>query len=335
MAIHVVIHEVGDGETFHSTSNAFGAFISENKKTKIKVTGEHALPRPVGSRCLMQFTPAVKVCRATVKLISEDLEYSNIYATCLTRVVSMSKGALSKLYPAEYNSLRGAISRAKVRCLPFDKRLKDLRNWLAHIGPRPCPGYSIDRRDYYKGYEVDNLRWASKLTQTLNRRVTKFHTLPGVGRLSTRQLADRLGLPYSTVYKRLRHGWTVEKMLAQLPAGVRKWQWPAGFEEYRLLYNVRPKTQFLTSPLDWVITYIRKLLLSSSCSDEQQEALARGIDELEEVRSHLLTEENEFRASQIEKLAAPFMPLKASGFGSPSAIGVHAVPADSELSLAL
>jgi hypothetical protein len=41
------------------------------------------------------------------------------------------------------------------------------------VGPRPTPQHSLDRIDNEKGYEPGNVRWASKLQQTHNRRSCK------------------------------------------------------------------------------------------------------------------------------------------------------------------
>jgi hypothetical protein len=54
-----------------------------------------------------------------------------------------------------------------------DEWLHDFQAFYDHIGPKPGPGYSVDRIDNNGNYEPGNVRWATPLEQNHNRRPPK------------------------------------------------------------------------------------------------------------------------------------------------------------------
>lgn len=71
---------------------------------------------------------------------------------------------------------------------------------------------SIDRIDDDKGYCPENCRWATALEQQNNTRWNRKITYNGKT-LSVARWADKLGMPYTTLYGRLTAGWDIEKAL--------------------------------------------------------------------------------------------------------------------------
>lgn len=89
------------------------------------------------------------------------------------------------------------------------------RAWIVeHIGPRP-PRLTLDRIDNDRGYEPGNLRWATRSTQSRNRRIARRITHPRTGEtLNLVEWEARLGIDRITIKSRIdKLGWPIDKAL--------------------------------------------------------------------------------------------------------------------------
>lgn len=104
--------------------------------------------------------------------------------------------------------------------------LRDFPAFLASVGPRYRRELTLDRIDGDRGYEVGNLRWADKQTQTQNRKNTVRLTSGGVTR-TLAEWASLLGVTSALLHGRRAKGWTDEEIVAghqQVVApGTRNW----------------------------------------------------------------------------------------------------------------
>ena len=88
----------------------------------------------------------------------------------------------------------------------------DFDAFLADMGPRPSAEYSIDRKDNNGPYDKDNCVWATREEQQRNRRVNVVLEFNGK-RQTVVEWATEVGLLPSTLYSRLRLGWSAERAL--------------------------------------------------------------------------------------------------------------------------
>lgn len=154
-------------------------------------------------------------------------------------------------HTAEYCALKNAIHRCHnedhiayynygargIRVCDEWRTKNGFFDFLAHIGKRPGPEYSLDRIDNDRNYEPGNVRWADRKTQQQNRRrkpdrVTKDYgwglahaksNPSGIGgslspiieyqgrRQTLADWCDDLGIKRATVRQRLDRGLTVEQ----------------------------------------------------------------------------------------------------------------------------
>lgn len=166
---------------------------------------------------------------------------------CLRReinaVCSIKHGAFvgvrrGSAHPPEYNTWSGIIQRCENPKVAAFKDYggrgvricaewrHDFAAFLAHVGPKPSRGHSLDRIDNARGYEPGNVRWATMREQTRNTRRNFFITHDGET-LCAADWAERTGVPENTIKARIRRGVPVERALnpRHLPTGR-----PAGFK---------------------------------------------------------------------------------------------------------
>ena len=85
--------------------------------------------------------------------------------------------------------------------------VKDFAAFYAHVGPAPDAGRAaqLDRINNERGYEPNNLRWATPTQQLNNTRRTVSVEIAGEV-MTLHELCERYSLPYTTVSARWRRG---------------------------------------------------------------------------------------------------------------------------------
>lgn len=90
-------------------------------------------------------------------------------------------------------------------CYEWNGESRPLRDWSLILG--------INLKTLYhrleEGWSIDK----AFSTPVKSRSATKYLTLPDGEQITTSALADRLGVPQSTVYSQVERGWSVERIL--------------------------------------------------------------------------------------------------------------------------
>lgn len=164
-------------------------------------------------------------CGATTRVVSANLRRGLTRSCgCLSRASASalftkhgegSKGRES----AEYKTWRAMIARCT---RPTNNRYADygargvtvcdawrtsFETFLADMGRKPSPLHTIDRKKSDGNYEPDNCRWATPVEQRRNRRRDDIQWVAIGGEwLPTSEAARRLGMPATTLRRRIREG---------------------------------------------------------------------------------------------------------------------------------
>jgi len=93
-----------------------------------------------------------------------------------------------------------------------DRWLKDKRNFLLDMGPKPGPKYSIDRINNDGDYSPENCKWATRIEQMNNTRKNVFLEYNGK-RMTVSQWGRELNINTQTLWGRINAGWSNEKIL--------------------------------------------------------------------------------------------------------------------------
>lgn len=175
-------------------------------------------------------------CGATLSARASHL-VSGVVASCgcrrreLISQLSIKHGhyAGNKASPsyASWSAMHDRCGRYKgYETVSICKEWSDFTVFLADMGERPSLKHSIDRIDPSGNYEPGNCRWATAFEQ--NRNKLNNHRITHAGEtLTVTEWAERLGIPHSILYRRLKLGWDAKRTIETPVAKRRHSGWRA------------------------------------------------------------------------------------------------------------
>lgn len=87
-----------------------------------------------------------------------------------------------------------------------------IQRFFHDMKDRPSMNHSVHRIDNNGNYEPGNCRWATKVEQARKKRNTRLIEFNGKS-LCAPEWSEETGLPLTTIYNRVRAGWSAERIL--------------------------------------------------------------------------------------------------------------------------
>jgi hypothetical protein len=127
------------------------------------------------------------------------------------------RGMISRCHNPKNKSFKRYGGRGIRVCDRWNDPVHGYANFLADMGPRPGPEYSIDRYPIKNGnYELGNCRWATMTEQNRNRKDNRM--LTAFGRTQCMAAwAEEFGVTSGLIYRRLKEGWGLSDAISKPP----------------------------------------------------------------------------------------------------------------------
>jgi hypothetical protein len=147
-------------------------------------------------------------CQSKVRRNAANTTHGKAYTDIYKTWEGMLQRCLNRKND-HYHIYGGRGIRVCNRWLNFEK-------FLADMGERPGPGYSLDRKDNDGHYEPGNVRWATHKEQCNNTRRNVCAQINGV-RMTGSEIGEKFGIDSTTVRDRIKRGCCEACIVAKPP----------------------------------------------------------------------------------------------------------------------
>ena len=129
-----------------------------------------------------------------------------------TRLYKIWYGIIRRTEDSKRKEYKDYGGRGIKMCAEWRESYEVFRDWAQQNGYED--NLSIDRIDNDGGYSPLNCRWTDKYKQANNRANSCVLSFDGVSK-TTSEWSHELGVPYSRLKKRVRLGWSAERVLSE------------------------------------------------------------------------------------------------------------------------
>jgi hypothetical protein len=171
-------------------------------------------------------------CGNKTKVTSSNLQTGHSLSCGCLKAETMSKNMFKhgKVRTRAYQSWEGMIFRCSNknstgykyyggRGIRVCDRWENFINFHEDMGD--CPdGLTIERINTNDDYKPGNCKWATYKEQNLNKRNNRYLSFNGTTKM-LREWASDIGVCRSTIYRRIKKGWSIEKIL--IKDGRQRW----------------------------------------------------------------------------------------------------------------
>lgn len=181
--------------------------------------------------------------KGLIDLLKNDEKYAARYAELLQDITCMKQAQLKQKYKGEFQSWKNRKFWCKKYKKPWDDGLVSFIGFLESVGPKPHIDDTLDRIASGGLYKLDNLRWASKAVQSMNRcTAVKFDVDGKIIKLH--EAAALLGVKSDALRMRVyRHGKDVVVQQLRLAMGCVRKQPPAIEHSWRFPKMYMPEVE--------------------------------------------------------------------------------------------
>lgn len=134
-----------------------------------------------------------------------------IHNQCYTRVYRIYRKILRRCFVPDDVAFPNYGGRGITMCQEWKDSFLAFSEWAYSNGY--ADDLTIDRIDNDGDYCPENCRWASRTTQSNNRRSCRIYSLNGKSQ-TLKQWCEEYGVSYKAIYARISRGWSFEEAIS-------------------------------------------------------------------------------------------------------------------------